>query len=91
MAQDQNRYQEQVDKIKELFNSVYKDKKVFSRDARFALIFGIIRLELICKNLSQLMNKKLFATQVKEFYRLKERLHRYLTILKNGKGKEVSQ
>ncbi len=95
MAQDPNRFQEQVDEIKELFNSVYKDKKVFSRDVRFALIFGIINLELMGKELSQPMDKKQFSIQIREFNLLKHKLYKYLIGLKNGKnkykGKGVSQ
>ncbi len=85
-----NPFKREVEKVQDLFNKVYGNATIFNQSERISVLFSIIRLNVLCRDISKPKKKELLKIEIEEFKYLRKGLFDYLTsILKNQKRKEV--
>ncbi len=90
MPQKINPFRREVKKVQGLFNKVYGNATVFNQNERISVLLSIIRLNVLCRDISKPKKKELLQIEIEEFNHLRKGLFDYLTlILKNQKSKEV--
>ncbi len=90
MQQKINPFKREVEKVQDLFNKVYGNATVFNQNERISVLLSIIRLNVLCRDISKPKKKELLQIEIEEFNHLRKGLFDYLTsILKNHKRKEV--